>query len=145
MLTVKVQVEVRPTESEAKVKEAVRNLLDVEWVGEEKIGFIKVLEGEGRGALSLLKLHDALRRQRILDAARKYFMKGLGSDYVKFYLNKQAAYVGVANFCTYEHGESPLGAIVVTVYTDDVRKLIDWLAPKTVHGKPVIEESPPDP
>jgi len=145
MISVEVRVEVRPTESEEKVKRAVENLLSVTWIGEEKVGLIKFLQGLGAGAASLRKLHAALRRQRILDAARNYMLRGVGVDYIRFYLNKQAAYAGVVSFCSYEYGESPLGAITVVIRTSDPQKLIDWLAPRTVEGKPVSEVEPPDP
>lgn len=145
MISVEVRVEVRPTENEEKVKQAVENLLSVTWVGEEKIGPVRFLQGVGAGAASLRKLHTALRKQRILDAARSYMLRGLGVDHVRFFLNKQAAFAGVVSFCSYEYGESPLGAITVIIRTSNPQRLIDWLAPKTVEGKPVSEIEPPDP
>ncbi len=145
MLSVEVRVEVRPTESERKVKKAVENLLSVKWVGEEKIGHVKFLIGQGEGSQALQKLYAALRKQRILDAARNYLMRGAGVDYVRFYLNKQAAFMGIASFCSFEYGESPLGAITVVVKTDDPQRFIDWLAPYTIDGRPVVEVAPPDP
>lgn len=145
MIEVVVRVEVRPTESEEAVRKAVENLFSVKWVRREKVGDVVYLEGRGTGAKSLAKLHHALRKQRILDAARSYLLKGMGVDHIRFYLNKQAAAVGVASFCSYEYGESPLGAITAIVRASDLESLIDWLAPQTVEGKPVKEVGAPDP
>ena len=59
-----------------------------------------------------------------------------------FHVHKQAAYVGVLTFVTVTK-ESPLGPITFVVETDNVRQLIDWLAPRTIRGQRVYEVEPP--
>jgi len=144
-LRIEVRVEIRPTESEAKVKKALMNLFDFDEIEVEEFKEIRFLVGKGKGAKCLSKLYEALRRQQILDAARQYLERGRELTGVRFYLHKQAAYAGKVSFCSFEYGESPLGAIVVYVETSDPDAFIDWLTPRTIDGKPIGERKPPDP
>jgi predicted RNA binding protein with dsRBD fold (UPF0201 family) len=126
-----VEVEVNPTEDPDKVRVAVTKVL-----GEIKFKIIEEndgthLVGSGEGLQALSQFYELLRRERILDAARRIFFKGLHGDTISFYLNKQVAYVGHVSFSQSE-GESPLGPISVMIQCDQPRQLIDWLAPKTV-------------
>jgi len=142
---VEVRAPLYPTEDERKVKEAVENVFSPgEWRVEEGVEG-RVLVASSNTLASLSKLRERLRRQRTLDAAR-YMMRRFSSvDRLTFYLHKQAAYAGHAVFCLPE-GESPLGAIQVTVEGGDLKKILDWLAPPTVDGKPMFEvEMPEDP
>jgi predicted RNA binding protein with dsRBD fold (UPF0201 family) len=125
-----VKVEVNPTEDSDKVRVAVNKIL-----GEVKLESIEEkngarMVGHAAGLKALSRFHELLRRELILDAARKVFFKGLRGDTVTFYLNKQAAYVGHISFSQSE-GESPLGPISVEIQCDQPRQLIDWLAPRT--------------
>jgi predicted RNA binding protein with dsRBD fold (UPF0201 family) len=43
-----------------------------------------------------------------------------------FYLNKQAAFVGIVSICE-EESESPLGPIKVTLRSSDLESVINWL------------------
>jgi len=143
-MKVRIRAEVRPTESCEKVKQAVRNLFDVE-LREEREGERLYVVGEGDESC-LGKFRRLLFGQRILDAARQFMLNGLTRTGFTFYLNKQAAYAGVVSFCTYELGESPLGPIIVEIQCDDPRTAILWLVPRTVQGAPIEEiTSPPDP
>jgi len=40
---------------------------------------------------------------------------------------------------SFTEGESPLGPIVVTLEAPDAEHLIDYLAPRTVDGRPIKE------
>jgi len=145
-----VEVEVRTfvtvTESLEKVKRAVFNVFTPDTVKLEEIDDTRAeLICYGRGPECLKKLYSALRRQRILDAARNYIYRGVAGDTIVFYLNKQAAYVGVVSFCSFPDRESPKGAITFIVKSSDVKGFINWLAPRTFKGKPIKEYPPPDP
>ena len=89
-----------------------------------------ILAGKSEGIEALGKFHHLLRRERILDAARSVMFKGLKGKIVTFYLNKQVAFVGHISFSQPEK-ESPLGPIIVKIFCENPRELIDWLAPKT--------------
>lgn len=86
------------------------------------------------GLQSLRTFHSLLREQKILDTARSMMQKGLLGDAIQFRLNKQAALMGKINF---PPEEEPLGSIHVQITGGE--KVIDWLAPKTENGVPIIE------
>lgn len=75
-----------------------------------------------------------LRREQIRYAARKVFFSGISEKTLTFYLNKQVAYAGHISF-SQQTAESPLGPINVQILSDDPRKLVEWLAPKTAKRK----------
>ena len=132
-VTVHVEVDVNPTESEEKVKKAVWNLfgdIPTELKLAQKGA---VLTADAKGQETLSTLRNVLRRDHIRDASRKALYQGLRGDTLVFYLNKQVAFAGHVSFSEAE-AESPLGPIKVTVQTEDLQQLIDWLAPRT--GKP---------
>jgi len=124
-----VTVEVNPTEDPDKVKVAVYKVM-----GELKLEAMeddgKRLIGKAEGIEALSRFHHLLRRERILDAARKVLFKGLRGNTITFYLNKQVAYVGHVSF-SQPVGESPLGPIHVEIQCENPQELINWLAPKT--------------
>lgn len=137
-----VEVEVRPTESLERVLGAVRRLIDIEDYSVEEAGNVKVLVATS-SLRGLERLHRLLREQRILDAARSVLRRGRQQGRIVFYLHKQAATVGKVSFVGGDQ-ESPLGAIRVTIEYPDPDRVIDWLAPPTVMGRPLWEHEPPE-
>jgi len=139
----RVEVEVRPTESEEKVLKALRNIVDVENVRiiELRKGY-KLIVGESNSISSLKKFHDLLRKQRILDTARNIMMRKAREGTIVLKINKQAAFQGILTFAEGDL-ESPLGSITLTIVCENLEDLIDWLAPRTSHGKPLWERVPP--
>ncbi|HMK45173.1 MAG TPA: hypothetical protein VK436_00970, partial [Methanocella sp.] len=99
----------------------------------KKEGYVDRLEGT---APSLDHLHDLLRRQKILDTARKAMFQGRKAGKIEVQLNKQAAFMGHVNFLDHEVA---LGGVDMDIETDEPELVIDWLAPRTVDGKPVEE------
>lgn len=135
-MIVRISALVYPTEIEEKVRYAVRNLVPVE-LTLRNFG-IPLLYGEGN-LESLRKLHDLLREFRILDTARHILMEGIEGNTIQFRLNKQVAFMGKVNFPA---GEESLGSINIEILSDnekELMKIIDWLAPRTVEGKPIME------
>jgi predicted RNA binding protein with dsRBD fold (UPF0201 family) len=133
---VKVSALVYPTELEGKVTKAVTNLFPVE-LHLEDFG-IPRLSGEG-DLESLRLLHQRLREERILDTARHILLTGVQGNVTRFQLNKQVAFAGKVNFPA---GEESLGSVYVEIYAgnkEDLMKVMNWLAPQTIEGKPVGE------
>ncbi|MFQ6095215.1 MAG: RNA-binding domain-containing protein [Candidatus Bathyarchaeia archaeon] len=129
-VAVEVMAEVKPTEDPEKVMTAIKRMfgdLELE-VTEEKDRKFVVGKSDGIGVLETF--HDLLRRELILDAARRVMFKGQEGKTITFYLNKQVAFVGHVSFSQREK-ESPLGPIEVKIHCEDPRKLIEWLTPKT--------------
>ncbi len=136
IVIVKVFALVYPTEVLEKVETAITNLIPVKLLLRD-FG-VPGLCGEGN-IENLRKLHQLLRENRILDTARQVFMNGIEGNTTQFKLNKQVAYMGKVNFPA---GEESLGSIHVEISAENKEaliKIIDWLSPRTVDGKPIEE------
>ncbi len=128
---------VYPTESQEKVEAAIKRLFPaLEFKLEQGFGSAKRLIGSATDIESLRKLHELLRRQRILDTARSTFLKNKQGNAIEFELNKQVAYIGRINFV---EEAIALGSIHVRIEAEEIDRVIDWLAPVTKDGKPVQE------
>ncbi len=132
-----VEAEVNPTEDERNVAKAITAITGSDAFRRVKQGNKLFLVQEG-GALLLIQFRALLRRERILDAARKIMLHNIEGDRIMFWINKQVATVEHVSFCRPE-GESPLGPISFTVLTPDPYSFIEWLATRTVDGIPVDE------
>ncbi len=135
-IKVRVSALVHPTEIEENVRKAITNLFPVEL----QIRDFGTPQLYGEGDLeSLRMLHRRLREERILDTARHIFLTGIEGNSTQFRLNKQVAFAGKLNFPA---GEESLGSIYVEISAGDedaLLRIIDWLAPETIDGKPVEE------
>jgi len=129
-VTVRIEAEVNPTESEQKVKQAIENIFGAVQYTVQQTRNVNVLTAHAGGPEALTKLYNLLRRERIRDAARKVLFEALDRKALSFCLNKQVAYAGHVSF-SMEEAESPLGPLRVIVECDNPRKLIEWLAPRT--------------
>ena len=129
-VTVHMETEINPTESEERVKKAILNLFGDIPTEIKPAGKGSILTAEGKGQNVLIPLRDALRRDHIRDAARKPLFHGTRENSLIFYLNKQVAFAGHVSFSE-EEGESPLGPLKITVITEHPGDLIAWLAPRT--------------
>ena len=131
-MRLRVETEVKPTESREKVEAAVKKIfpsITLELVGHSLIG-------ESTEMDSLSRFHQLLRQQAILDAARSVMFSNKCENSTQLMLNKQVAFVGRVSFTD---GEAPLGPISVSLEAPDVELLIDYLAPRTREGKPIRE------
>lgn len=137
-----VEAEIRPTEDPEKIIHAFKNILPQSSPNIQTLGITNVVHTESTSVADLIRLHTLLRRERILDAARRSLFVGISENKLEFGLNKQAAFSGRISFCDSE-SQSPLGPIRFAIQCSEPSKLVEWLAPKTVHGKPVSE--PPMP
>ncbi len=133
---VRVSTLIYPTEIEEKVRVAITNIFPID-LNIQDFG-IPRFYGEG-DLESLRKLHLLLREERILDTCRHVLLTGITGNSTQFRLNKQVSFMGKVNFPA---GEESLGSIYVEISAEnkeDLLKLIDWLAPQTSEGKPVME------
>ncbi|NYT02820.1 MAG: hypothetical protein GKC10_08725 [Methanosarcinales archaeon] len=129
MIEVQVTAAVKPTERVERVAQAVEQIFP------ELTMDIRNDRVQGYGGLEALKnLHRLLRQERILDTARSVMHRGQVGESVHFRLSKLGAFMGRAGF---PPDEEPLGSIHVQVSGHP--QLIDWLAPKTENGKPIME------
>ncbi len=144
MVYIRVEAEVRPTEDEDKVVRAIRNIIDFDNLKVVDAGRgYRIVIAESNSIKSLQKLHDLLRRQRILDTARNLLLRKAKGGSITLNLNKQAAYQGVVSFAEGDL-ESPLGTITITIVSENPEDVVDWLAPRTSRGRPLWERAPPE-
>jgi len=125
-VNVYVEVEINPTESEDKVREAVERIFGNIPIQTKPLHKGRLMFAEIKGLDALTKLHDLLRRERIRSAARVVLFEGLNGNVISFYLNKQVAYAGHVSFSK-EVAESPLGPIKVRIECENPREVINWL------------------
>ena len=142
MPRIRVEAELRPTESEDKVKKSILNVFEPERLWVEDFGDRRLVVAEAYSYQSLRKLHELLRRERILDAARSYLLRGMAEQVIVFKLNKQAALMGRISFVDMDT-ESPMGPITFIIETGRPREVVDWLAPPTRMGRPIYEKDRP--
>lgn len=131
-MRLRVEAEVKPTESREKVEAAIKKLFPTLKPG--SVG--NSLVGESTDVRTLDRLHQRLRQQAILDSVRATMLRGRRGNLTRFMLNKQVAFMGRVSLTD---GESPLGPIIVTLEAPDLERLIDYLAPRTREGKPIRE------
>jgi predicted RNA binding protein with dsRBD fold (UPF0201 family) len=129
-VTVFVETEIYPTESEENVKTAVPNFLDNATLTVKPAAKGSTLTAVAKGEASLIKLRNMLHNDRIRDAARRILFKSIRGNMISFCLNKQVAFAGHISFSE-ATGESPLGPLRVNIETDNTELLIGWLAEKT--------------
>lgn len=128
-ITVLVEAEINPTENEEKVKTAVINMFGnfSLQVKPQAVGSVLIGEAKSRGVLE--NFQASLRRDRVRAAARKFLHANVRGNTLSFFLNKQVAFTGHVSF-SQETGECPLGPIKVVIETENLRELVDWLAPR---------------
>ena len=116
-----------PTEDPLKVRRALLNVFPDALVEDYEGGLIA-----RSGSLSRFK--ELIRNQRILDSTRSVMLRASSDTETHFQLNKQVAYVGKISFID---GTMALGSIEVFIEADELRSLIDDVAPVTVGGEEV--------
>lgn len=129
-ISVHLEADINPTESEEKVRTAASNILANASFTTKPSGKACLLTAETKGQDSLVRLRKILRNDRIRDAARKMLFRSIRENTLCFCLNKQVAFSGHVSFCE-ENAESPLGPIRINITADNPRQLAEWLAEKT--------------
>ncbi|MHA1596917.1 MAG: RNA-binding domain-containing protein [Candidatus Asgardarchaeia archaeon] len=134
MIKIKVEAVLNPTEDLEKVKRAIKNVVDLDLRVVERYGR-KYLVGESSDVRSLEPLFNRLRYDRILDTARSIMRGSTSGNLITLNLSRTAAYAKHVSFI--EEGEEVLGPIRLMIIVDDPEKFLDWIAPRTVRGKPI--------
>ncbi len=125
-VTIRIEAQVNPTETEEKVKKTIENLFGNIETHVESIYRGARISSESKTLSTLTKFQNLLRREHIRAAARTVLIEGTRDKTLTFCLNKQVAFAGHVSFAQ-EEAESPLGPIKVTVRTDNPRGIINWL------------------
>jgi len=131
VMKVIIEVEVRPTESEEKVKKAVFSIIKPTNLSIKELyeGF-KLIRAECSSIECLEPLREIARRQQAEPALRSYLIKYKHGTKITLLLHKQAAYVEKLSLIDSER-ESPLGPIKLEIECsseEELEELIDYLA-----------------
>ncbi len=121
-LDIRAECYVYPSEDSVKVIKAVKNILNNcnPTVTNSKI------QAVSRNSESLHKVYVHARSRAILGVLRRVLGENTIANSTWFYLNKQAAYAGIVSICE-EESQSPLGPIKITITSNQLQLIIDWL------------------
>ncbi|MFO7966522.1 MAG: AAA family ATPase [Archaeoglobaceae archaeon] len=128
---VEIFTEVHPTEDHQKVVQAIKNFFPDAHIQTDN-GHLTA------HAQNLSTFRNLLRKQKILDTARTELRENTYHNTIRLYLNKQTATVSKINFTEEDIVLSPL-RVEFRVYGVEMDRFIDYLAPQTREGKPVVE------
>jgi uncharacterized protein len=116
---------VNPSESPEKVIFAISNIFG-DCSAEFKYGSLIVASCFALRCLNII--YDQIRSRAAMGVLRRMLTDNRISNTTWFLLNKQAAAAGIVVVIE-EEGESPLGPIRVKLVSDELDKVIEWLAP----------------
>ena len=123
-IVVRVETPLNPSEDREKVSGAINNVIYDCYI-DSKHGRIF---GRSTGSDSLNIIYEQVRSKASLGVLRKALLNNKIGDAAWFLLNKQAAEAGIVVIVEHKE-ESPLGAIKVIIESDELDKVIEWLAP----------------
>ncbi|HEY6949984.1 MAG TPA: RNA-binding domain-containing protein [Nitrososphaeraceae archaeon] len=118
----KVETVLNPSEDPEKVRKCILNVANG-CHPNEKSGS---MEATCTGILSLHHIRVGIRSKSSSAVLRKLLEWNRKGNLSWFYLNKQAAYNGVISLVE-RYEESPLGPIKVTISSNNLDKITEWL------------------
>lgn len=112
---------INPSEDPAKVEKAILNMFPNAKIKTDSFSSVS----NSKDLNLLEKVSEIIRANNSQKIFQKQLEKNLDVNSTWFYLNKQAAFVGVMALCENAE-ESPLGPIKVTLTSTNITKIIDW-------------------
>lgn len=119
---IRIECQVYPSEDPAKVVRAVKNVISN--CSPELVDSRLRVVTKDPEVLSII--YEQVRSRRVMGVFRKVLLNNMIANSTWFYLNKQAAYAGTVSICQ-EESESPLGPIKVTMTSNELESVINWL------------------
>ena len=126
----KVETVLNPSEDPEKVKKCLLNIAN----GCKPILSEGHIEATCTGLLSLHHIRVGVRSKSSLGVLGKLLEWNRKGNLTWFLLNKQAAYEDVISLVE-NYQESPLGPIRVTIISDSLDRVIEWLLSRTDKDK----------
>ena len=124
MPLVTIRTPLRPTEDPEKVRTAIQNLFPESEITTDPNEVVAK-------TASLERFMTLIRNQKILDSIRSKLVHAMQPGSTIISLNKQAAFVKRVSL---SEGKAALGNMEVTIEAEDIERLIDSVAPRTVDG-----------
>lgn len=136
MIETYVEMVYYPTEDYDALVRVFENLFPIteESIETEDFGPFKKLSAKMTGLSGINQMYEKFRAQSIVETARGQFYSKIKGDSVSFMLHKQGLYMSKFHFC-HDEGESPMGPVWVTIKSDNIERLIDYLTPHTEKGR----------
>jgi predicted RNA binding protein with dsRBD fold (UPF0201 family) len=122
-----VESTVNPSESPIKVLNAIKNISGVpgRCIIDEKN---KLCKSETYDLSGLSLISEKIKSRQIAGVVRRLLIQNISRNSTWILFNKQAAFVGSINVCEDEN-DSNLGPIKCIIESNDLMKIIEWLAP----------------
>ncbi|CDI06614.1 MAG: RNA-binding domain-containing protein [Candidatus Nitrosotenuis sp.] len=120
--TVEVVCQINPSEDPQKIRQSISNILDAFELELDKYS----ARATSDQAESLAKIRESIHNHHSQRVYSKFLNNNLEGDSTWFYLNKQAAFANSIALCERDN-ESPLGPIKVTVSSENIERIIEWL------------------
>tara|TARA_B110000285_G_scaffold92211_1_gene105656 strand:- start:7 stop:405 length:399 start_codon:yes stop_codon:yes gene_type:complete len=125
--TIKCKVEiicpVNLSEDLDKIKQAISNIFPDLTIKNELFS----IKAQSNELKSLEKISETISSSQSQKIYTRNLENNLEGDSTWFFLNKQAAFVGIVAICD-EAEESPLGPIKVTLTSSNIDAVIDWIS-----------------
>jgi predicted RNA binding protein with dsRBD fold (UPF0201 family) len=125
--TIKCKIEiicpVNLSEDLDKIKQAISNIFPDSTIKNE----IFSIKAQSNELKSLEKICETISSSQSQKIYTRNLENNLEGDSTWFFLNKQAAFVGIVAICD-EAEESPLGPIKVTLTSSNIDAVIDWIS-----------------
>lgn len=115
--------QISPSESHKKVLGAMLNMLpDCEYRTTHN-----TVQVHSKNIMDLDTIRKSMSGRRSSNSLKKILLRNADDTGTWFFLNRQAAFVGIAAICE-EAGESPLGPIKITLASPDIQGVIEWFS-----------------
>lgn len=138
MIKLQVQTKIYPTEDSQRISTLLHTIYPFSEfnISEPDEKGIQTITGIAEGAASLQYLFQQVRQQRTVEAVRRHVLYriDLNHNKVTFLIHKQALVKHRIVLCQ-DPRESPLGPISITITSEKIEALIDYLFPATEKGK----------
>ena len=126
----KVETILNPSEDPDKVKKCLINVAN----GCQPVIKKEFVTAVCEGILSLHNIRVGVRSKSSFAVLRRVLDENRKDDRTWFFLNKQAAYCDVISIIEHDE-ESTLGPIRVTITSNDLDKIIEWLIPSRIRSR----------
>ncbi len=126
MIKITISVEIRPTEDEKKILEALNKLfrVDPNKLTKKKLGLYELLIYESDTLETLEPFVLRVKQRNISTHIRAYLEKNIIGNKTHIFINKQVAVVGKVSLCD-SPSECPLGAITIEIEADNLNELLE--------------------
>lgn len=114
---------VNSSEDPDKVERAIANIFPYSIIKYENFTML----AQSKELRSFEKIYETIHTNQSQKIYSRNLENNLKNDTTWFFLNKQAAFVGIVAICD-EAEESPLGPIKVTLTSSNIDAVIDWIS-----------------